>query len=375
MANYQPQREAAMFERPSACVLAILLFLGAAPSGTQPGDTAPPGPAAPTAFSQSQRAAVLDGAEKAVGDYTFADKVPALRATLAAHRTAYLAVDDPTAFAAAVNADLYAVAHDKHLRIKYSALAAPMYGSEQHGASLAHLMQSQQILNYGYAAAIRLAGNVGYLRMDEFGPMPQSKVAIDAAMAFLARTDALIIDVRANHGGDPDSLDYLMGYFYAKPVELTSILITQGGKRQLYKQFSEARVGGARYLARPLFVLTSDHTFSCAEQFSYDMQALRRATLIGQTTGGGANPGGFVPLDPHFAIFIPLGRAVNPYTKTNWEGVGVVPDVATESGAALLKAYTQALGTAGNAFDETAAARAEALKDPAKALAASLPSI
>jgi hypothetical protein len=363
-----------MFERPSACALAILCLLGAAPSGTQPGDTAPPSPAAPAAFSQTERASILAGAEKAVGDYTFAQKVPAIRAALEAHRDAYLQVDDPKQFADAVNADLYAVAHDKHLRIKYSALAGPMYGSEPHGATLAHLLQSQQILNYGYAAAIRLAGNVGYLRMDEFGPMPQSKAAIDSAMAFLAHTDALIIDARANHGGDPDSLDYLMGYFYAKPVELTSILITQGGHSQLFKQFSEAHVAGSRYLAKPLYVLTSDHTFSCAEQFSYDMQALHRATLIGQTTGGGANPGHFVPLDPHFAIFIPLGRAVNPYTKTNWEGVGVVPDVPTESTSALLTAYTQALGH-GSSFDEAAAARAEALKDPAKALAASLPSI
>jgi hypothetical protein len=353
-------RKSAMFERPSACVLAVLCLLGAAP--------------APSAFSQTERVTILDGASKAIGDYTFSDKVPALRATLAANRMAYLAIDDPTAFAAAVNADLYTVAHDKHLRIKYSALAAPMYGSEQHGASLAHLMQSQRVLNYGYASAIRLAGNVGYLRLDEFGPMPQSKGAIDAAMALLANTDALIIDVRANHGGDPDSLDYLMGYFYAKPTELTGILVTQG-KPQLYKQFSEAHVAGTRYLGKPLYVLTSDFTFSCAEQFAYDMKTLHRATLVGKTTGGGANPGGFVALDPHFAIFIPFGRSVNPYTQTNWEGVGVVPDVPTQSAAALLVAYTQALQKAGDSLEEAAAAREEALKDPAKALTSSLPSM
>jgi hypothetical protein len=349
-----------MFERPAACLLAVLCLVGAAPSGATP-------------FSLTERAAILAGAEKAVGDYTFAEKVPALRAALEANRAAYLQIDDPKAFADAVNVDLYAVARDKHLRIKYSAIAGPVYGSQQRGASLAHMMLAQQSINYGYAAAIRLAGNVGYLRMDEFGPMPQSKAAIDAAMSFLAHTDALIVDVRANHGGDPDSLDYLMGYFYAKPVELTSILVTQGGKSQLFKQFSEAHVTGPRYLARPLYVLTSDHTFSCAEQFSYDMQSLHRATLVGQTTGGGANPGGYVPLDPHFAIFIPLGRSVNPYTHKNWEGVGVVPEVPTSSAAALLTAYTQALRAAGSTIQEAAAARADALNDPAKALATSLP--
>ena len=361
-----------MFERLGTSALALVVLLGAAPTGTSPGDTAPPGPAAPAAFSQTQRAAILAGAEKAVGDYTFAEKVPAIRAALEANRAAYLQIEDPKAFADAVNADLYAVAHDKHLRIRYSVIAAAPYGSRPAGG-MAHMLQSQQILNYGYEGAIRLAGNVGYLRMDEFGPMPQSKAAIDSAMAFLAHTDALIVDVRANRGGDPDSLDYLMGYFYDKPVELTSILVTQGGKSQLFKQFSEAHVTGPRYLGRPLYVLTSAHTFSCAEQFSYDMKALHRATLIGETTGGGANPGGYVPLDPHFAIFIPLGRSVNPYTKTNWEGTGVVPDVATDAPAALLAAYTQALATPKDAFDEAAAARADALKDPAAALKGSLP--
>ena len=363
-----------MFERPAASILAVLCLLGAAPSGTQPGDTAPPA-AAPAAFSQTQRAAILAGAEKAVGDYTFSEKIPALRSALAANQATYLAIDDPQKFAAAVNADLYAVAHDKHLRIKYSALAVPMYGSESHGkADLEHMMQSQRILNDGYDAAIRLAGNVGYMRLDEFGSMPESKRTIDAAMTLLGNTDALVIDVRSNHGGDPDSLDYLMGYFYAKPTELTGMLITQG-KPQLYKQFSEAHVAGTRYLGKPLYVLTSDTTFSCAEQFAYDMKSLHRATLIGKTTGGGANPGGFVPLDPHFAIFIPLGRSVNPYTQTNWEGVGVAPDVPTEPADALLVAYTQALEKAVNPFDEAAAARAAALKDPAKALASSMPSI
>jgi hypothetical protein len=351
-----------------AIALSIAVLAGATPAPTPSGDTAPPD------FTAATRSAILAGAEKAVGDYTFAAKVAALRAALQTNRAAYLQIDDPQKFAAAVNADLYAVAHDKHLRIVYSALAGPMYGQRSPGGGMAHMMQSQRILNYGYAAAIRLKGNVGYLRLDEFGPMPQSKAAIDSAMALLANTDAMIFDVRANHGGDPDSLDYLMGYFYAKPTELTSILITQG-KPKLYKQFSEAHVTGPRYLGKPLYVLTSDHTFSCAEQFAYDMKSLHRATLIGKTTGGGANPGGFVPLDPHFAIFIPLGRAVNPYTQTNWEGTGVVPDVPTEPAAALLTAYTQALGAASDTFDEAAADRARALKDPATALSASMPSL
>jgi len=233
--------------------------------------------------------------------------------------------------------------------------------------------RSEALGNFGYAGAIVLRGNVGYIRLDGFGSMPASKGAIDSAMALVAHTDALIFDVRANHGGDPDSLDYLMGYFYAKPTQLTSILMTHGSTSQLYKQFSAARVSGLRYLGKPLYVLTSDHTFSCAEQFAYDMKSLHRATLVGATTGGGANPGDSVRLDDHFAIFVPLGRAVNPYTNTNWEGVGVSPDVQTVAAAALLEAYTRALTASNDSFDEAALARARALKDPSAALQASLP--
>ncbi|HEY5426162.1 MAG TPA: S41 family peptidase [Candidatus Tumulicola sp.] len=347
--------------------LAVVILGAAAPS------PAPAGSTATAAFLPATRASVLNGAEKALGDYTFAGKVPALRAALEAHRQAYLQIDDPQKFADAIDADLYAVARDKHLRIRYSELTFPSQGDRPTAAELARMERSEALGNFGYAGAIVLRGNVGYIRLDGFGSMPASKGAIDSAMALVAHTDALIFDVRANHGGDPDSLDYLMGYFYAKPTQLTSILMTHGSTSQLYKQFSAARVSGLRYLGKPLYVLTSDHTFSCAEQFAYDMKSLHRATLVGATTGGGANPGDSVRLDDHFAIFVPLGRAVNPYTNTNWEGVGVSPDVQTVAAAALLEAYTRALTASNDSFDEAALARARALKDPSAALQASLP--
>ncbi|HEY1654270.1 MAG TPA: S41 family peptidase [Candidatus Tumulicola sp.] len=352
-----------------AAALALALLIAAPILASAADPAAVPAPA----FTEATRAALISGAEKAIGDYVFAAKVAPLSAILEQRRAAYLQIADRAAFVEAVNADLYAVAHDKHLRLKYSVLAEPMFGERPTAASMAHLRRSEELINFGYAAAAVLLGNVGYIRLDEFGGMPESQPAIDAAMALVKHTDALIFDVRANHGGDPDSLDYLMGYFYAKPVELTSLLVTQDGKTQLYKQFSSAKVSGPRYLGKPLYVLTSDHTFSCAEQFAYDMKSLHRATLIGMVTGGGANPGDFVHLDDHFAIFIPTGRALNPYTKTNWEGVGVAPDVPTTAAAALLAAYTRALGASQNSFDEAALARAQALKNPASALAASLP--
>ena len=345
------------------------------------GGASPAASPVPPDWNEAMRAQTLTAAEKALTKYTFANEVPALRASIEAHRSTYLAIQDPQAFSEAVTADLYAVTHDKHVRLNYSANSMPMNNDKPTAADMAHFAQLEKFGNFGYNAAMRLQGNVGYLRLGGapgipgFWAMPDSKAAIDSAMGLLAHTDALIIDIRHNGGGDPDSLDYLMGYFFEKPTELTSIVMVQGGKTQILKQFSAGKVAATRYLGKPLYVLTDDRTFSCAEQFAYDMKTLHRATLVGHTTGGGANPGAFFGLNDHFAVFVPLGRAENPYTKTNWEGVGVAPNIAIAPEKALLDAYTRALGAERDSFDLAVAERNRALKDPATALAASVPQL
>ena len=350
-----------------AIIATLLLAIAPALAADQP-------TAQPYAWTTKDRAALVDAIAAALSGYTYTEKVPALKSAVAAHRAQYLATEDPKEFAAEVSADLYAVAHDKHLRVDFSSTSLPEDKGGATSAAYAHMLKVQTFGNNGYVGAMRLAGNVGYLRLDGFATMPQAQATIDAAMNMLAHTDALIFDIRTNHGGDPDSLDYLMGYFYSKPVELTSIVMSTGGSApQVMKQFSAAKVTGKRYLDKPLYVLTSSHTFSCAEQFAYDMQSLHRATLIGETTGGGANPGQFVRLNEHFEIFVPRGHALNPYTRANWEGVGVVPEVQTSAQTALLEAYTRALKAANDSLDNAVMERAMALADPAKALATSMP--
>ena len=98
-----------------------------------------------------------------------------------------------------------------------------------------------------------------------------------------------------------------------------------------------------RYLDKPVYVLTSKRTFSGAEEFTYNLKNLKRATIVGETTGGGANPGGTARLDDHFEVFVPSGRAISPITKTNWEGTGVTPDIAVPADQALQTAYLDAL--------------------------------
>lgn len=90
--------------------------------------------------------------------------------------------------------------------------------------------------------------------------------------------------------------------------------------------------------------MTSGSTFSAAEEFSYNLKNLKRATLVGESTGGGAHPVNFHYLkDVKFGATIPFGRAINPITQTNWEGVGVKPDVEISESLALNKAHSLAL--------------------------------
>jgi retinol-binding protein 3 len=346
---------------PAALPLALLLSAAA-----------PQPDAAPVAFSAQTRADVLSGVDKALGDYTFPELVPKLRAALSERRAAYLTLEDPQAFAAAVTTDLYATAHDKHLRLTFRPGGFPNFGAPS--PSDARIEQASDLyFNFDFVQVARLGGNIGYLKMNGFPSMPGAKATIDGALGFLANTDALIVDLRENHGGDPDSLDYMMGYFLAKPTELTSIVWNTPKHKGVDRQFSAATVSGKRYGNKPIYVLTSAMTFSCAEQFTYDMKALHRAVVIGETTGGGANPGDFYRVDARFALFVPQGHALNPYTHANWEGTGIAPDVASTAKEALLTAYTQALGIAADALPDSVQMRAQVLKNPQAELAKVLP--
>ena len=326
-------------------------------------------------FDAAYRNGLIDAVQKTMSGYIDPQVTAAVRAKLDADRASLTAIPDAAEFAKAVSDDLHAAGHDQHLNLIYSAqLPPPEAQHTRTQAEIMHDVQSDRLHNAGIRGAYWLPGNIGYVNLrgfPEFNPATQH--AIDVAMSVVANTDALIIDLRHNGGGDPDSLDYWMGYLFARPTELTSIhWITP--KPRVDRQFSAAKITGAHY-DKPLYVLTSARTFSCAEQFAYDVQSLRRATLVGETTGGGANPGDFNRVDAHFALFVPNGRAYNPYTKANWEGVGVKPEIPTAANDALLKAYTVALQSSKNQFDELVVERAEILKDPGAALKASFPQL
>jgi C-terminal processing protease CtpA/Prc len=220
--------------------------------------------------------------------------------------------------------------------------------------------------NYGVQKVERLAGNVGYLLLTSIDEAEYTGPTIAAAMAVLANTSALLIDLRRNNGGAPSGVAFLCSYFFPpEPVHVNDIYSREGDASQQF--WTLPHLPGERYLDKPVYVLTSSRTFSGAEELAYDLQQLRRAKVVGETTAGAANPVDVYQLDPHFELRVPTGRAINPTTGTNWEGTGVTPDIAVDAEQALDVAHAAALhAILAGLGDEPSGAEA-ALADEAKA--------
>ena len=244
--------------------------------------------------------------------------------------------EDDEAFAAALTESVQSINKDKHMRIwpnpRYE--APPNTPEHRIEEQLARMERSRRN-NYGFSTVQVLEGNVGYLDLRGFAGLENAKSHADAAMALLHRTDAVIFDLRKNGGGSPRMVQYLCSFFFDEKVHLNSLYWRQGDETEEFWTLDE--VGGVKMPDVPLFVITSDRTFSGAEEFSYNMQTRKRAILVGETTGGGANPGGSMPINENLRVFIPVGRAINPVTNTNWEGVGVVPEIKIDQEAAYDK--------------------------------------
>src|SRR5262249_45665907 len=165
-----------------------------------------------------------------------------------------------------------------------------------------HAEDEARRTNYGFARVEILDGNVGYLDLRGFLPAEIARDSAGAAMAFLANADALIIDLRANGGGEPSMIQLLCGYFFERPTPLNTF--EWRGREGREESWSAAEVPGKKRPDVPLFVLTSATTFSAAEEFAYDLKCLKRATLIGARTGGGANPGSSHVVGGVLSVFV-----------------------------------------------------------------------
>ena len=304
------------------------------PAGAEENATGP-------ALSAGERKALIEGISKALAEgYVYPDKVPAIVAKLrAADRSGRYAKLDQKALAEAMSDDIHAVIQDAHLAVHYSRKALPAPGPDQEptAAEKAERDAFFKSVNYGVRKVEILDGNIGYLNIEGF--LDAGKVApiIDSAMGLLANASAIVIDLRGNHGGSPETVALVASYFLPAKTHINDIYLREGN---LTKQFWTNSIADNRKIGAnvPVYVLTDKKTASGGEELAYDLQQLKRATRVGESTWGGANPGGTVWLSEHFGIFVPGGRAINPITKTNWEGVGVKPDIAVPGEQALAKA-------------------------------------
>lgn len=236
---------------------------------------------------------------------------------------------DNETFATILTEVVQSVNKDKHMKIMSNAIyIAPENTLEAKAAHRMGQINHYRNYNHGFKELKMLEGNVAYLDLRMFDPLYRAKEVADAYMKLLSQSDAVIIDLSKNGGGDPSMVQYLCSYFFDKKLHLNSLYYREGDRTQEYWTLEE--VEGKKMADIPLYIMISEETFSGAEEFSYNMQQLKRATLIGQTSAGGANPGETRGINNDLSVFIPTGRAINPITNTNWEGVGVQPEIQTK---------------------------------------------
>ena len=243
-------------------------------------------------------------------------------------RGVYDKIEDGKQFAQALSVDINGICKDAHLKVRFREAALPLRkdSGEPSPEEIAEEAKFTKLINAGFEEVRRLQGNVGYIRFNGFFDPTEAARPIRAAMAFVENTDALIFDIRENGGGDPETVRQICSYLFDKETHLNSLLFREGDKT-VTTDFKTQPVEGKKYLNKPIYVLVSKRTGSGAEEFAYNLQTQKRATILGESTWGGANPGGMVRLNDHFSAFIPVGMAKNPITGTNWEGTGVTPDV------------------------------------------------
>lgn len=251
-------------------------------------------------------------------EYVFAD-VATRTADALGKRVPVLVVDpstDPETFIRKVNAELRDQTHDKHVSVRKE---IPNF--------------DRPVGRHGLEKVERLAGGVGYLRVDRFFQAGESRQVFDQAMDQLAGCRAMIVDLRENRGGG-DALGLLASYFLPERVLFNTLVFRNGEPIDTWAGPSTR----AAFTQVPLYVLVSGTTFSAGEAFAYGLQQRGRAVLVGEKTKGGANPNRFFPVGHGLELSLSVGRTVNPVSGTNWEGVGVQPDVATPANQALEKA-------------------------------------
>lgn len=256
-------------------------------------------------------------------------------------RGRYHRAEDPETLGRLVTEDLQSVNADGHLRLKFHPHPIPV--EQEDGAVLAELTRAADLSLGGVPRIERLAGGVALLKLAPIlFPLDMTGGSLDAALALVARAEALILDLRECVGGHPYTTAHVCGHLFDEPTHLNTLYDREEDAEQQF--WSPAQVPGPRFGgSKPLYVLISRATFSGGEELAYDLQQRGRAVVVGEVSGGGANPRRGFTLHPHLEATIPTARSINPVSGGNWEGTGVVPDTGTDPALAHEVAHRAAL--------------------------------
>lgn len=327
--------------------LAILALLSTGVVSIGYGQHVVPRPDRPAAVDEAIMAEIIDSVSAVLNEiYVFPD----VAANMEKHirdRFKEKAYDDITnclEFTDTLTADLRSICHDLHLWVRWFPEERLDLFREDSltDAEKQERQRRASYENFGFQKIERLSGNIGYLDLRSFTGAATAGATAIAAMNFLAHSDAIIVDLRQNGGGSPSMIQLISSYFFEEPVHLNSFYVRA---QDTIEQFwTQAYVQGPKMVNTDLYILTSDYTFSGAEEFTYNMKNLERATIIGDTTGGGAHPVEFHTFaNLGVVLKVPFGRAINPITGTNWEGTGIVPDIVVPQEEALDVARYEAM--------------------------------
>ena len=264
---------------------------------------------------------------------------------------AYDTIENPRQFANALWADLHESSNDNHFYIEYNPERAKLVraqesqSDEEAEKANKKMVEKGRLTNFGFRKLEIMKGNVGYLGLKYFTDADYAGATAVAAMNFLANSDAVIIDLRDTPGGEPTMVQLLCSYFIKGTklgrTHLNTLVQTYDGKIEQY--WTMRYVPGKRMYDTDLYVLTDRYTGSAAEEFTYNMKSLGRATIIGETTRGSAHNCDIEVIQENFVMHLPVRKAVNPITGTNWERTGIEPHINVPSKQALDKAYLMAL--------------------------------
>jgi len=284
----------------------------------------------------AERKYVIDAARAIIERYYVdPDVARKMSDALLAHEKSrdYDAMTDGAAFAELLTRHLREASHDMHIDVLFSPVPLPDRPPVPTPEGLARYRNAMQQQNCTFEKVQILPHNIGYLKLNSFPDPSICQPTATAAMAALNQADAIIFDLRENGGGYPSMVMVIAAYLFDHPEYMYN------PRENTTAQFwTRSPVPGNRLADKPVYILTSASTFSGAEHFSYDLKMLKRATIVGETTGGAGHAGVFHRLDAHFGIGIPEARAINPFSKTDWALTGVEPDVKVEAADALERA-------------------------------------